>query len=214
MSLRADLVLANAEAGFPQTFRQLKQAGVRVVRLPKVDSAASAIAHLEAVSLALGRVEHGKKLVNEIRQRLARLAAATEARAVSPKILFIYARGAGAMLVGGHTTTADAMIALVGGINVAAAVKGFKPLSPEFVLANPPDVLLLATHGYEALGEMSGLKSHPVLSRTPAVQKGAVIVRDARDLLSFGPRFAERASMLAAAVDGHRDTPLRKRQSK
>ncbi len=203
LSLNADLVLATHDAGFPATFEQLKQVGVRVIRLPRLNSAAAAISQVEIVAKAVGRVEQGQRLVEEIRATLARLAADRKASSAAPKMLFIYARGAGALLVGGRDTTADAMISLIGGANVAAGVQGFKPLSPEYLLANPPQVLLMATHGYEALGKMSGLKAHPVLSKTPAVRNDAVIVRDAVQLLSFGPKFADRAATLAALVKEH-----------
>ena len=208
LSVNADLVLATHDAGFPATFDQLRQAGVRVVRLPKLDSADAAISQVQIVAQALGRVDRGRSLVAEIRRTLARLAADRAQSDVAPKVLFIYARGAGALLVGGRETTADAMIALIGGSNAAAAVKGFKPLSPEYVLANPPQVLLLAAHGYRALGEMPGLKAHPVLSKTPAVRNGAVIVRDAVDLLSFGPKFAQRAAALAKLIKAPTDAGL------
>ena len=201
LSLRANLVLATHDAGFPATFEQLRRTNVEVVRLEKVESAESAIAQITQVAAALGRGQQGRALIADIRRDLARLAARRERASHSPKMLFIYARGAGAMLVGGRQTTADAMIDLLGGINVAAAFEGFRPFSPEVLLAQKPAVLMLARHGFEALGQAEGLKAHPALSKTPAVRNGAVVVEDARDLLSFGPRFAARALNLAQRID-------------
>ena len=200
LSVRPTLVLATHDAGFAATFDQLRQARVRVVRLPTVASADGAIVQIELIAKAIGRVDAGEKLIAEIRGKLAALAKERTKGAAKRRMLFIYARGAGAMLVGGRQTTAHAMIELVGGANVAAAFEGYKPFSPEALVAQQPEVLLMTTHGFEALGGMSGLQSHVILSKTPAVMLKNVIVRPAKDLLSFGPQFARRARELCTTL--------------
>lgn len=197
LSVRANLLIATHDSGFPATFDQLQRAGVKVVRLPKVDSAASAIQQIEVIAEAVGKVSEGAALIELAKSQLARLKEMRPDEKDRPRTLFIYARGAGAMLVGGRETVADAMIELAGGVNVAAGFEGFKPLSPEALIAEQPEVLLLTAHGFDALGGQAGLRAHPVLSRTPAVVENRVVVREALELLSFGPRFAERALALA-----------------
>ncbi len=200
LSVRPTLVIAIHDAGFPATFKQVERTNVRVVRLPRVASAEDGILQMQLIADAVGRSDDGQRMVAGIRRSLAALTARQNSRSSKARVLFIYARGAGAMLVGGRGTTAHAMIELVGGTNVAAAFQGYKPFSPEALVAEKPEILLMTTHGFDALGGMSGLKSHPVLSRTPAVMNGKVIARPARELLSFGPSFAQRAEALSEMI--------------
>src|SRR5690606_25343981 len=59
-----------------------------------------------------------------------------------PKVLFVYARGAGTLMVAGKNTPVDKMIALAGGQNAVTGFDDFKPLTPEALLANNPDYIL------------------------------------------------------------------------
>ena len=200
LAVKANLVLATHGAGLPATFDQLRRTKVRVVNLPRVNSTASAIDQIGKIARAVDRKEAGEKLVDGIKKTLDALKTKTAGQP-PVKMLFVYARGAGAMLVGGRNTTADTMIELIGGTNVASAFDNYKPFSPEVLLAEGPEVLLLTQHGYDALGGKQALQIHPVLSKLPAVQRHAIIVRPARELLSFGPRFADRAAELAEAIE-------------
>jgi len=200
LSVGPTMVLANHDSGPPPIFEQLRQAKVRVIRLPKVISSVSALEQIERISAALGKTAEGQKLIDNIEKQLKTLSERRAALPQKPRILFVYARGPGALLVGGKNTPADVMIDLVGGANVAGAFEGFKPLSPEALLANPPEILLMTTHGFDALGGMKGLQRQPILSRTTAVKTNRVVVRPARRLLSFGPDFAARALALLDEV--------------
>ncbi|MEM7674849.1 MAG: ABC transporter substrate-binding protein [Myxococcota bacterium] len=205
LSVAPDLVLATHDSGPPPIFTQLEQARVRVVRLPQVASPASAVEQIEHIATAIGRVSEGQKLIERIEHQLKILHEKRTSLAEKPRMLFIYARGPGALLVGGSKTSADAMIALVGGTNVAGAFEGFKPLSPEALLANPPQVLLMTQHGLDAMGGTNGLRQHAILSKTPAVREERIHAQPARELLSFGPDFAARALALLNKISKSSD---------
>jgi iron complex transport system substrate-binding protein len=119
----------------------------------------------------------------------------------SPSVLFVYASSAGRVMVGGAHTPMDAMLRLSGGRNAAASVRGYKPVSPEFLMASQPDLVLLFPHSLEALGGMDGLARDPGLGALDAVRNGNVAVLDGLLLTGFGPRLPEAYDALTAVLN-------------
>ncbi len=102
-------------------------------------------------------------------------------------------------MVAGRTTAANSMIALSGGKNVITAYKGYKPLTPEAVVALAPEVLLLTTQTLQQMGGKKSLSKIPGLALTPALKNDRIIVMDSLFLLGFGPRTVEAALTLNQA---------------
>lgn len=108
-----------------------------------------------------------------------------------PKVMFVYARGAGTLLVAGQGTPTSKMIELAGGENIATDYKDYKPLTSEAVIAANPDVLLFFTSGLQSLGGVEGLSKIPALTQTTAAKKKQVITMDGLFLTGFGPRLGK-----------------------
>lgn len=113
-----------------------------------------------------------------------------------PKVLFIYARGAGTMMVAGANTPMESMISLAGGENAAVGITDFKPLTPEALVNSNPDVILLFDSGLQSLGGIDGLLKVPGVAQTAAGKNKAVITMDGGLLADFGPRLGEAAVTL------------------
>lgn len=113
-----------------------------------------------------------------------------------PKVLFIYARGAGTMMVAGGNTPLESMINLAGGANAATGFTDFKPLTPEALVNSNPDVILLFDSGLQSLGGIDGLLKIPGVAQTNAGKNKAVITMDGGLLADFGPRLGEAAVTL------------------
>lgn len=114
----------------------------------------------------------------------------------TPKVLFVYARGAGTMMVAGDETPMAKMIALAGGQNAVTGFKNFKPLTAEALLNSNPDVILLFNSGLKSLGGVDGMLKIPGVSETNAGKNKAVITMDGALLSGFGPRVGEAAAHL------------------
>ena len=104
------------------------------------------------------------------------------------KVLFIYARGAGTLMVAGKNTPVEKMIELAGGTNAATGFDNFKPLTAEALIAANPDVLLLFNSGLESLGGVDGLLKIPGVAQTNAGRNRTVIEMDGQLLTGFSPR--------------------------
>ena len=108
-----------------------------------------------------------------------------------PKVLFIYARGAGNLMVAGKETPLHHMIELAGADNAAATITDFKPLTPEALLTINPDVILLFDTGLQSLGGIDGLLKVEGISATNAGKNQKIITMDGQLLSGFGPRLGE-----------------------
>jgi len=106
----------------------------------------------------------------------------------TPCVMFIYARGAGAVSVAGTDTSAHAMIKMAGAENAVTEFDGFQPITAEAVVTAAPDVILMMTRGLDSLGGVEGLLEQPGIAQTPAGENERVVVVDDLYLLGFSTR--------------------------
>lgn len=199
-STRPDLVIGTEDAGPPAALDQLRALKIPLVLVPATPSADGARAKIRAVAKALKREASGEALVAALDRDLNAAKARIATSASSPKVLFVYARGQGALSVSGRETAADAMIALAGGVNAVTGYAGYKPLTPEALASASPDVILLTKHGLQSIGGMDGLLAQPGVALTPAARARRIIAIDDELLLGFGPRLGTGVLTLARAI--------------
>lgn len=131
-----------------------------------------------------------QSLLEKIDADLAQVKAFTK----KPKVLFIYARGAGTLMVAGQGTPMESVIELAGGQNAVTGIKDFKPLTEEALLDSNPDVILLFQSGLQSVGGKEGLiATTQGISQTNAGKNKAVITMEGGLLTDFGPRLGQAA---------------------
>ena len=200
LSLRPTLVIATTEAGPPEAIQQLKSAGVTVLVLPHEPTVEGAIANIERIAAALDVQARGTTLIQTLKEELQQVQSSIPQNAAQAKILFLYARGQGTLMVAGQDTSADTMIGLAGATNAVQGYNGYKPLTSEAAVAAAPDVILLMDSGLESIGGAQGLWQLPGLALTPAGQQGRVLSMDGLFLLGFGPRLGQAVLALNQAL--------------
>ena len=200
LSLRPTLIIATTEAGPPEAIQQLRSAGVTVLVLPHEPTVENAIAKIERISAALNIQARGTALIQALKEELSQVQSSIPHTAAQAKILFLYARGQGTLMVAGQDTGADTMIGLAGGTNAIQGYSGYKPLTSEAAVAAAPDLILLMDSGLESVGGAQGLWQLPGLALTPAGQQGRVLSMDGLLLLGFGPRLGQAVLALNQAL--------------
>lgn len=187
------LVVGTTESIKPDVAAQLASAGVRVELFKQVYSVEGTKQLIRQVAAAFG----ASAQVPALLQKLAAQLTQVRKPAKAPKVLFIYARGTGTLLVAGTDTQAARIIELAGGQNAATGFADFKPLTAEAVVAANPDVLLLFDSGLSSLGGQAGLLQVPGVAQTTAGRTGRVVEMDGQLLTGFGPRLGLAAAELA-----------------
>ena len=200
LSLAPDLLLASDEAGPPAVLDQLRSASVRVVIIPNPKTTADIAQRVRTVGEALDTQVPATALAAELERSLASLEAAAAQRSTRPRVLFLYARGPGNLLVGGRNTPADLILGLAGCLNAASALDGFSALTPESVISAAPEYVLVPEKGLASLGGPEGLFATPGLAETPAARAKKAVAIDDLLLLGLGPRVGTAIAQLVAQV--------------
>jgi iron complex transport system substrate-binding protein len=207
LSLQPTQVLAAEDAGPPQALAQLRDAGVEVTTIPDDPTPQGVVEKVRRVARALGLAQRGRALADRLERRFAALSDRLAQVSDKPRVMLLLSVGRGTPMTAGTDTAADGIIRLSGGANAVQGLSGYKPLSPEAMVAAAPEVVLVTHRTLEQLGGERALLSRPALSATPAGRAGRVVAMDGLLLLGFGPRTPTAIARLAEAL--HPDLEIR-----
>lgn len=188
LALKPDYVISMKERGIkPEQATQLQQAGVKVWVIEQEYSIDGTKKYIHMLADSFAKKEEGNRLVAAIDSSYQSL----PKYETKPSILFIYARGAGALSVCGRDMPMSKMIELAGGTNAAADIEGFKPVTAEALIKQNPDGILLFTSGLASIDGPEGMLKVPGVTGTKAGKHKNFIVMEGELLSSFGPRVVE-----------------------
>ncbi|MCX7294243.1 hemin ABC transporter substrate-binding protein [Janthinobacterium sp.] len=203
LSLAPTQLIATEEAGPQTVLRQVRDAGVPVAVLNADNKFEGLLDRVKQVGQITDRVEPAARLAHSLRQQWSGALAKVRQRQHAPvRVLFILAHAPNQVMVGGRETGADAMLAYAGAVNVMGGQGGFagyKPLTPEAVIAARPDIVLVTDQGLKASGGVDGILKLPGLAQTPAGRRHRIVSQEAMLLLGFGPRMPQALAELDAA---------------
>lgn len=183
MELKPTLVLGLVNEVSEDLKKQLTDAGVNVQLITLKHSIDGSKEMIQEVAKAV-KNENYNKLLTTIDTEIKDVAVLEN----KPKVLFIYARGAGMLMVAGTDTPIDEMIKLAGGQNAITEFSDYKPLTPESLLANNPDYILLFDTGLQSVGGVDGVLKIDGIAQTNAGKNKKIIAMDGQLLSGFGPR--------------------------
>ena len=195
IALKPTAILATEKDLSPELAEKIKNAGIEA-HIFKQDFTPEGSKKLIADVAGILKHADFKALTDKIDADLAKV----QPIAKAPKVLFIYARGAGTLMVAGTKTPIEKTIALAGGQNAITEFEDYKPLTPESLIKGNPDVILLFTSGLESLGGVDGLLKVPGIDKTNAGKNKKIIALDGALISGFGPRVGEGVTALNAEL--------------
>jgi iron complex transport system substrate-binding protein len=187
IALSPTLIVGIKKEITPALIAQFKAAGVKLLLVDQEYSVEGTKKLIHTLADSLGLPAKGDSIVKLVETDLAKTTAPA-ASAQKPKVLFIYARGTGTMMVGGTGTQVDKAIALAGGQNAVTEFADYRPLTAEALVKANPDVILLFDSGLQSLGGAAGLAKVQGIKETNAGKNNKIISMDGELLSSFGPR--------------------------
>ncbi|MFY7960654.1 MAG: heme/hemin ABC transporter substrate-binding protein [Elsteraceae bacterium] len=206
LTLRPELILAAQEAGPASALTQVGQAGVKTAMIG-VDLLPGSIAdRIRAVGAALGKSAQAEAMATAFADDLATITAAAGRTPKRAKVLFLLSASSGSILASGRRTAADAIIEAAGGANAISGYEGYKPASAEAVAMADPDVILMTSQTFDAIGGIDKIRKLPGVLATRAAREDRVIRFESGYLLGLGPRTAHAVRDLAQALAP--DAPL------
>jgi iron complex transport system substrate-binding protein len=198
LAQKPDLILLSSEAGPPGVLDQLTRAGVPVVTVVNGHDLENIDDKIRVIAEATGRTAESGALIARVTEDIRALRNSVEGAPERPLVVFLLARHGGNLMAAGTGTAAHAMIEAVGGTNAAGSFSGYKPLTPEFFAAAPPDFVIVSESvGGDDAALLAGL---PGLVRKNDGSRPQVIRVDDAAFLGFGPRTPSAATAVAAAL--------------
>jgi iron complex transport system substrate-binding protein len=195
LALNPSHVLMLEDEVTPDLKSKLKQVKIELVTFKHPNSLEDAKSLVKEVATWLDKEEESKELLSKMDSEIKNLSKFDK----KPKVLFVYARGAGTLMVAGENTPLEKMIVLAGGENAGKGFTDFKPLTSEAVIAANPDAILMFTSGAQSLGP-DGIFQVPGVVLTQAGKNKALIQMDGQLLSGFGPRTGQAVVTLNHAL--------------
>lgn len=178
------LVLSLTRYMRPELQQQLEAANIPIITYTLEGNIDNTKNLVKQLSDTLGMGDKATAIISRIDNDIANKTTLDH----KPKVLFIYARGAGTVMAGGTGTEAHKMIELAGGENAVADFEQFKPVTSEGLVKANPDAILMFTDGLQSLEGIDGLLQVPGIAQTNAGKNKKVIAMDGLYLTGFGPR--------------------------
>ncbi|RFZ94634.1 hemin ABC transporter substrate-binding protein [Mucilaginibacter conchicola] len=200
LSFSPDLILAPENTVSKEIEYQLQSAGVKLVVFKQQYSYPGSIAFIKAVSVALGVPEKGNALAKEQETKVNAALNKVKQHPTNAKVLFIYARGTGVMMVAGKNTSLDAIINLAGAKNAVSEFSEFKPYTTEALVKANPDAILMFDFGFSSLGGLDAILKLPGMQQTNAGKNKKIIQMDGDLLTNFSTRLDKAITDLNAKL--------------
>ena len=188
LALKPTKVYATDKDLTPEQIAQLKNAGITVEIIKQDYSVDGTKALVKTIATSLNKTDY-----DAINTKIDTDLKALKPLATKPKVLFIYARGAGNLMVAGKNTPVEKIITIAGGENVITEFEDYKPLTPEAVVKGNPDYILMFDSGLQSIGGVDGVLKLEGVSTTNAGKNKKIIAMDGGLLSGFGPRVGQAA---------------------
>jgi iron complex transport system substrate-binding protein len=189
IAVGATVIVASERSGPPEVVKTLKATSIPYVEIADQSTAEGIAAKVRLIAHVVGAEAEGDSLIRKLAadfEELGRIRAK-----INRPVRALFALGVqnGRVMVGGRSTSADAILALAGATNVAAGVNGFRPLPDESLVELAPEVIVAMrrssstdAHDVSQLFALKGVQS------TPAGASRRIVVMDGLYMLGFGPR--------------------------
>ncbi len=191
ITLQPTVVFGSSKDLKPELIDQVKKAGIEVKIIDQDFTIEGSKKLIKTVAESIGNTNY-QQYIDAIDTKIKDL----KPLAKKPKVLFIYARGAGTLMIAGNNTPMKSIIEIAGGENAVNDVDDYKPLTPEALINANPDYLLFFDKGLESLGGVEGAIKLEGVSATNAGKNKKIISMDGQLLSGFGPRVADAAVQL------------------
>ena len=207
LALAPTQIIASEDAGPPAVIRQLTSSGIPLAVLPAHHKFEGVLDRIRQIGELTGTQAQATTLMHSLQQEWTKVRTPiAQRKGKAAKVVFILAHAPNQIMVAGRETAAHAVLEYAGASNALIAANGangfngYKPLTPEAMIAAQPDIILVTEQGLKASGGIDAILKLPGVEQTPAGRKRRVLSQEAMLMLGFGPRLPSAISQLDSAI--------------
>jgi iron complex transport system substrate-binding protein len=189
LALRPTQLIATEDAGPPIVLKQIADAQIPLAIFPSSHQFKGLIDRVSTIGRLVHKTDVAQALASRLYLEWSNIQEnISHSKLKNIRVLFVLSQNPSQLMVGGTKTSAEAMIGYAGARNAITGFSGFKPLTPEAVIAANPDVILVTDQGMKAVGGIGGVLRFPGINQTRAGKEQKIVSLEAMYLLGFGPR--------------------------
>jgi iron complex transport system substrate-binding protein len=201
IGLEPDLVILGQMAQTDAQFKQLEDAGIKVV-VTDAGDIAQTYQVIEMIGKTLNKEAKAAEIINGMKNDFNTIK--EQVKNNPPKKVYIEISPLKYKLWScGKGTFQDELLTLVGATNIFSDISSWTEVSEEQVISRDPQIIITTVgpmNGYE--DPVSEIKSRANWSKIDAVKNGKIFVTDSDAIQRPGPRLASAAKELAKIIYG------------
>jgi iron complex transport system substrate-binding protein len=191
VSLKPDLILAYA--GQLNEIPRLRELGLKVIVIEPLNLQET-LKSIQMVATVGGIPEKGNILVENLSQRIDQIKTEVSNLEITKKPKVFIGGIYETIWTPGEGTLFNELISLAGGINIAAGFSGWAKISPEFIIKEDPDIIIIpigAMNPGDELKIKENIYQRPGWSNLSAVKTKKIFIVNEDLFFRAGPRIVD-----------------------
>jgi len=199
ISMKPDLVIAGYMAAMEDQYKQLEDAGIKVLVI-KANSLAETYEAIETIGDAIGREKEADELVKSMKDGFESIRKEVEGKA-TPTVYVEVSPLEWGLWTCGRNTFIQELLDIVGARNIFDDVDGWAEVSEEQVISRNPDFIITTASPLTGIEDPIGeISSRANWSGMDAVKNGRIVMLESDMITRPGPRLLDAARELVKVL--------------
>jgi iron complex transport system substrate-binding protein len=201
IGMKPDLVILGEMAQTQDQFKQLEDAGIKIV-VTQADNVADTYKVIEMVGKTLNKEAKATEIVSGMKSDFEKIK--KEVRGKTPKKVYIEISPLQYKLWScGKGTFQDELLTLVGAKNIFSDISSWKEVSEEQVISRNPEIIITTVSSMnDTTNSVAEIEGRANWNKIDAVKNGKVFLTDSDAIQRPGPRLVEAAKNLEKLIYG------------
>jgi iron complex transport system substrate-binding protein len=141
--MEPDLFIIEGMLGDPYRFRQIEEAGIKVISIPPALNFSDIYKNIRTLAQVTNTVEAGEQVIYEMEREIQRIKYITNSIPIEErKTVYVEISPAPSIWTTGSKTFIHEMLTIAGGINIFEDIEDFANVSEEYIIYRSPEVIL------------------------------------------------------------------------
>ena len=190
LSMNPSLIIGENDMGPPFVVSQLKETDIDFRTIPEEQSVEGILQKIYCVASILDIKDIAMEKINiELSSSVTQLNDIVKSKKIEDvKVMLILSMKGSSPIVAGLNTSGDGFIEMLGAKNAFDSFEGWQVVSPESILKENPDFIILPQRDLHKNSDVSKIVDDPIFANINAGKQNNFIFDDGMAILGYGPR--------------------------